>query len=237
MICCLCYDGAQETDAKLAEEESHMQTLSGRRSNGLSPQSRRIAIIAIILFALSGLISGFAVGAFVRPKIGGAGNTGGNSITPIVQQTKTATPVPALRPQQMNFPKVDHYSPREFADGQTLYLFSAYATDTAGNRLHVTGITCKLWLTRQQILPQHHEWSPVEALNNPVTGEIPNALLFDPSTFQTQPCDGNGQASWKYQVAQTVDPGTYYLAVVTDWAGVHFNIWWQEVSIKKANSN
>src|ERR1700722_13334112 len=178
MMCCLCYDEAQETHAKLAEEESHMQTLSGRRSNGLSPQSRRIATFAIILFALSGLISGFAVGAFVRPKIGGVGSTGGNGISPIVQQTRTTTPVSAIKPQKMGFPKVDHYSYREFADGQTFYLFSAHAIDTSGNRLHVTGITCKLWLTRQQVVPQHNEWSPVEALNNPVTGEIPISLLF-----------------------------------------------------------
>jgi len=214
-----------------------MQTLSGRRSNGLNPQSRRIATFAILLFALAGLISGFAVGAFVRPKIGGTGNTGGNGVSPIVQQTKTTTPVSTLKPQEMNVPKVDHYSFREFADSQTLYVLSAHAIDASGNRLHVAGITCKLWLTREQILPHHSEWSPVEALNTPVRGEIPNSLLFDPSTPQTQQCDGNGEGTWKYRVAQTVDPGTYYLAVVTDWAGVHYNIWWQEVEIRKANSN
>ncbi|HEY6542239.1 MAG TPA: hypothetical protein VIZ18_14950, partial [Ktedonobacteraceae bacterium] len=61
-----------------------MQTLSSRRSSGLNPQSRKIAVFAILLFALSGLISGFAVGAFVRPKIGGTGNTGSNNNAPIV---------------------------------------------------------------------------------------------------------------------------------------------------------
>ncbi len=210
-----------------------MQTLSGRSSNGLSPQTRRVAILAVILFALSGLISGFAVGAFVRPKIGGTSNTGGNTITPIVQQTKTTTPVSALKPEEMDYPKVDQYSSRELADGQTLYVFSAHATNASGNPLHTTGITCKLWLTRKQVLPQHNEWSPVEALSNPVKGEEPNSLVFDPSTPQTQPCNANGEGTWKYQVAQTVDPGTYFLAVVTDWAGVHYNIWWQEVAIKK----
>src|SRR5579859_6123452 len=126
----------KQTYSKLAEEESFMQTLSGRRSNGLGPQSRRIATLAIVLFALSGLISGFAVGAFVRPKIGGTGNNNGTGITPIVQQTRTQTPLSALSPQKMYYPKVDQYTSREFADGQTLYLFSAHATDTAGNRLH-----------------------------------------------------------------------------------------------------
>jgi hypothetical protein len=230
----LCYDEARERLARLAKEEPGMQTLSNQRSNGLSPQTRRIAVFAIILFALSGLISGFAMGAFVRPKIGGITNNGNNSAS-ITQQTKTANPGSVIRPQKMYYPKVDHYSHLEHADGQTLYLFSAHATDVNGNPLHAAGITCKLWLTKNQIIPEHNEWSPVGALSNPVTGEIPNSLIFDSSTSQTQQCNGNGQAIWKYQVAQTVDPGTYYLAVVTDWAGVHFNIWWQEIEIKKAN--
>ena len=210
-----------------------MQTLSNQRSNGLSPQTRRIAVFAIILFAMSGLISGFAMGAFVRPKIGGLNNNGNNSAS--ITQQKTANPGPVVRPQKMYYPKVDHYSHIEHADGQTLYLFSAHATDVNGNPLHAAGITCKLWLTKDQILPEHNEWSPVGALSNSIGGEIPGSLIFASSTSQTQQCDSNGQATWKYQVTQTVDPGTYYLAVVTDWAGVHFNIWWQEVEIKKAN--
>jgi hypothetical protein len=209
-----------------------MQTLSGRRSNSLSPQSRRIAVFAILLFALSGLISGFAVGAFVRPKIGGLGTNGGNGTTSITQQ-KTATPVSTVKPEQMYYPVVDHYSFKEFANGQTEYTLSAHATDASGKPLHVAGITCKLWLTRDQNLPHHNEWSPVGALNNPVTGEIPGSLLFDSATSQTQLCDGNGAATWKYRVAQTVDAGNYFLAVVTDWAGVHYNIWWQAVQIKQ----
>jgi hypothetical protein len=210
-----------------------MQTLASRRSNSVSPQSRRIAVFAVLLFALAGLISGFAVGAFVRPKIGGIGSTGNNNIGSIVQQTKTATPVSTIKPREMSYPHVDHYSFREFANGETEYILSAHARDASGNPLHVAGITCKLWLTRNQILPQHNEWSPVGALYNPVTGEVPDSLIFDSSTPQTHLCDGNGAATWKYRVAQTVDPGTYYLAVVTDWAGVHYNIWWQLIQIKQ----
>ena len=210
-----------------------MQTLSSPRSNGLNPQSRRVAVFAVLLFALSGLISGFAVGAFVRPKIGGIGSSGINNVNSITQQTKTATPVSTIAPERLGYPKVDQYSFRESANGQTEYVFSVHAIDASGNPLHVTGITCKLWLTRDQVLPQHNEWSPASALYNPVTGEVPGSLQFDPATPQTHSCDGNGAATWKYRVAQTVDPGKYYLSVVTDWAGVHYNIWWQEIQIKQ----
>ena len=40
---------------------------------------------------------------------------------------------------------------------------------------------------------------------------------------------------WNYTVAQSVDPGTYYLMVLTDWDGVHFNWSWVNMTIKKAN--
>src|ERR1700730_12043233 len=122
MICGLCYDEAQRTLAKLAEEESFMQTLSGRRSNGLSPQSRRIATFAIILFALSGLISGFAVGAFVRPKSGGTPNNNGTGIKPIVQQTNTMTPVATIQPVHIPFPTIDHAESPNVPNGTTYTL-------------------------------------------------------------------------------------------------------------------
>jgi hypothetical protein len=212
----------------------HMQTLTRPGSSGLNQQSRRIGMLAILLFALSGLISGFALGAFVKPKIAGLTlNSGGT--TPVVQGTKTPTSVPALKPEYLYYPKVDQSTSKEFADGQTFYTFSAHATDVHHNRIHTTGITCKLWLTKDKILPQTHEWRPVTALNMPIAGEIPNSLLFDQTTSQIQQCDGNGQATWKYQVSSTIDPGDYYLAVITDWAGVYYNIWWQFVIIKKAN--
>ena len=45
-----------------------MQTLTEQRqTNNVSSQSRTIVVVAMLLFALAGLISGFAVGAFIRP--------------------------------------------------------------------------------------------------------------------------------------------------------------------------
>src|SRR5690242_8842591 len=109
--------GNRYTGTQLAEEEFSMQTVSSRRSNGLSPQSRRVAVFAVLLFALAGLISGFAVGGFVRPKIAGIGTNGSNNINnPIVQQTKTATPVATVRPQTIRVERVDGYTFTEVAN-------------------------------------------------------------------------------------------------------------------------
>ncbi len=47
---------------------SPMQTIADRGSNNVSSQTRTIAFLAVFLFAFSGLISGFAVGAFIHPK-------------------------------------------------------------------------------------------------------------------------------------------------------------------------
>ena len=45
-----------------------MQTLTEKRqTNNVRSQSHTIVVVAMLLFALAGLISGFAVGAFIRP--------------------------------------------------------------------------------------------------------------------------------------------------------------------------
>ena len=262
MIGSLCYHEAQETDAKLAEEESPMQTLSGRRSNGLSPQSRRIATFAIILFALSGLISGFAVGAFVRPKHGGTGNTGGNSITPIVQQTKTATPVVTPRPQTFSIQGLGGVGYIEAPDGTTTYTLTAQLKPVLGadsQPVHATNLTCKLWLISrvpndQGVSVPTDTAKNVTAINEPLTvqgatlnplvpipgvtySEIPQSLTFDSATPQTQICNTVGEVTWRYQVSSSVAPGKYTLVVLYDWSGKHWDWYWADIVIKSAKSN
>src|SRR5437762_616351 len=73
-----------------------MQTVSSQYPHKVNQQTHKVAVIAILLFALSGLISGFAVGAFVHPKSqtgAGTGNgTTGSVKTPIVHATHTTVP-------------------------------------------------------------------------------------------------------------------------------------------------
>ncbi|MGH2495525.1 MAG: hypothetical protein ACRDIV_12555 [Ktedonobacteraceae bacterium] len=238
-----------------------MQTLSSRRSSGLSPQTRRIATFAIILFALSGLISGFAVGAFVRPKHGGTSNSPSvNSITPIVQQTKTATPVATVQPVQLPFPTIDHVESTNVPNGTT-YTLTAHldnVTGKDGQPVHADNLTCKLWLisrvpTDQKVFIPADILSNVATISNPFTAQakdqnkniVPNVtypeiqpgLSFDGSTAQTQPCRTDGEVTWRYQISPQATPGKYTLVVLYDWSGKHYNWSWVNVTIKQANSN
>lgn len=238
-----------------------MQTLSGRRSNGLSPQSRRIAIFAIILFALSGLISGFAVGAFVRPKIGGTGNNhGGSSITPIVQQTKTATPISEPQPVQLPIPTIDHVDSPNMANGTTYTLTARLDKVVGGDGqpVHADNLTCKLWLislvpTNQKVYIPSDILSNVATISTPFSSqakdqnrnilpnvtypEIQSGLTFDDSTAQTHSCRTDGEVTWRYRISPQTPPGKYTLVVLYDWSGKHYNWSWVDITIKQANSD
>ena len=218
-----------------------MQTLSSRTSNSLSPQSRKVAVFAVLLFALAGLISGFAVGGFVRPKIGGVGSTGGNNINnPVVQQTKTATPVSTVRPVKLGFPVVTAIRTHEKADATTTYTFAAYAVDQSidaqhGKRMNVAGISGKLWL--QHIPSGNFVNLPGSKLRHldiqgPLTDdEIVGALNFVAGSSQVQQTNASGQITWNYTVSASVPPGDYYLTVLLDWSGQSYNWSWRQVTV------
>jgi hypothetical protein len=239
-----------------------MQPLSGRRSNGLSQQSRRIATFAIILFALSGLISGFAVGAFVRPKIGGPGNNNGTGISPIVQQTKTATSVATPRPVRItihNRPSVSFVE----LQNESNYTVTAHldnVVDKNGQPIHADNLTCKLWLIPrvpddQGVSISSDIASNVAAINQPITlqgaslhnlqelipgatyPEIAQSLTFDGATPQVHNCSTYGDVTWRYQVSTSVNPGKYTLIVLYDWSGKHWDWFWVDITIRQANSN
>ena len=239
-----------------------MQTLSSRRSNGVGPQSRKIAVFAVLLFALAGLISGFTVGAFVRPKIGGtANNQGGNNITPIVQQTRTTTPVATPRPQTIKFESVDGYSPSEVPNGTTYTLTARLnpVLNAEGQPVRATNLTCKLWLISrvpgdQGVYVPSDTARNVTAINepftidgatldtlNPIPGityqEIPGSLIFNSGTPQTHSCATQGEVTWRYQISPSVTPGKYTLVGLYDWSGKHWTWFWTDITVRSANSN
>ncbi len=222
-----------------------MQTLSRPSPTKLNPQARKIATIAILLFALSGLISGFAVGAFVRPKPATVTthNTGSGTST-IAQNTSTATIAAQPVPVAFDYPKTDQVDSFEKADGSTFYTFSAHINVA----IRASDLTCKLWLV-QRIpantnfdLESTNNLKDINTLSNPLTGiangqtfnEIQD-LNFDPGTPQTQSCTTYQQATWKYQVSTTAHPGDYDLVVLFDWQGKHYNWSWDNIVIKKAD--
>ena len=238
-----------------------MQTLSRPKSNGLSPHSRRIAVLAIILFALSGLISGFAVGAFVRPKSSPTTqNNGGNSITPIAQQTTTATPVATVQPVQLPIPKIDNFESPNVPNGTT-YTLTAHLDNVLGRDgqpVHADNLTCKLWVISrvpgdQKVFIPTNILSDVATINNPFTSqakdqngnllpgvtypEIQQSLTFNDSTAQTHSCRTDGEVTWRYQISPSATPGKYTLVVLYDWSGKHYNWSWANITIRQANSN
>ncbi len=207
--------------------------------NGLSSQARTITLFAILLFALSGLVSGFAVGAFGPP-----GTAQRSTVTPgttsIVQKIETHTPTVTAKARPLGFPVIDQFSNPELANGTTIYSLSAHAVDQSidkghGKAIHTAGITCRLWLIPvtqdPHNIPSDRLKSPDTLQSIPFPGEV-TGLIFDATTPQTQPCNASGQGIWRYQVSTSVTPGMYYLVVLTDWKGIHFNWSWIQLKIK-----
>jgi hypothetical protein len=219
-----------------------MQTLSSQHPNPINQQTRKIAIFAILLFALSGLISGFAVGAFThsKPRISGTTTPASSGTTPVTQITRTINPT--MHPEQLGDPVVTHMDYREIADGSTPYTFTSHAVDQSidrhhGKQIYASGITCKLWL--QRIPAGNFVDLPGERLRKleiqePLTGdEIHDALIFSPGVSQIQSTDANGQVTWQYNVSTSVNPGDYYLVVLMDWQGQYFDWSWRYVTITR----
>jgi len=217
-----------------------MKGIAARDSmyNGLGSASRTIAVLAMLIFAVSGLISGFAVGAFVGPKYLTSSNLK-QTTTPVVQKTVIRTTPGTIHPVALGFPVIDTISNFEVADGTTVYTFSAHAVDRSidkghGKAVHAPDITCRLWLvdsTQNPDVPPDRLASPDTLANSPFPHEIAG-LVFDSTTPQTQTCN-NGVGTWKYQVDTSVTPGSYYLVVLTDWQGAHYDWSWVVVTIKK----
>ncbi len=220
--------------------------------NGTS-QAQTIIITAISLFALSGFMVGFALGAFSRPRGETASPNTRNHDIPIVSQNALTTPSPTPQPQlqSLGCPDVEANMPHMVADGQTSYEATVQAKDKTGNQgntcsdialekpIVIDGITCRLWLTKAQdpskdLISDLSQLQHIEQLNNPLPDEIQSGLLFDPSTPQVQPCK-QGQGSWKFTISPTVQSGHYFIVGLTDWQGTHYNWSWYTVTIKSNN--
>ena len=223
------------------ERPYSMQTLVGRGSpNNLNSQSRAIAAIALILFAVAGLLSGFAVGAFIRPAQQQLANNQNSALTPPTQgQAHSGTPnTHPQRPLPMNGPTIEQFQHTEIANGNTSYTVIAQAIDKKNQAIHKQGITCKLWLTRDANINANMPTSrltAIDTLAQPFPKEVQGVLNFDTATPQTQSCNSNGQGKWNYTVSTSADHGTYYLIVLADWSGTHFAWSWETITIKKGD--
>jgi hypothetical protein len=210
-----------------------------------SSRSQSVIITAITLFALSGLLVGFAFGALTikHPQAQVDTTTKKTSSNPIVlPQASTPTPIPQTKITALGYPFINNLSAvTQIADGTTSYSLSAYPVDQSidkghGAQVHSTGITCKIWLTKHtnvtETLLKHTDiLNNVNSLTQPMPDEEQNALTFSGTTQQTQPCNATGNTTWTYTIAPTVDNGTYLLVILTDWSGQHWNWFTTQIQI------
>jgi hypothetical protein len=213
-----------------------MQSVSRQpHSDVVQPQTRGIAVMAIILFALAGLLSGFAVGAFVRPGQHSQVNLPSQpGTTPSTQKTHAPTAPVTDHPTTINEPTISAYTYNEVANGSTLYTFTASTTKKNGASIAGSDLTCKIWLTKDGNVNASitaNRLRSVSTLSQPFPREVLGGLMFSTSTPQTQTC-ANGQGMWSYTLSQTVQPGLYYVVALMDWEGVHYNWSWVAIRVK-----
>jgi hypothetical protein len=220
-----------------------MQSASSQYPNNINQQTRKIAIVAILLFALSGLISGFAVGAFVHPKAQTGTGTGtgttGSGTTPVVRVTHSSVPTTTTEHVNLDLPVIGDYSNFQIANGSTSYTFSAQIIEKNKQPIQASDVTCKLWLTKEvdvNSILRADDYAIPRTINNiqqPFPKEIVGAFNYIAPSQQIQPCAPTAKTSWSYTVSQSVDLGTYNLVVLADWKGKSFNWSWVQIIIKK----
>jgi hypothetical protein len=205
----------------------------------------KVTLLTLVCFSLAGLIAGFGLGGFVGHTSGLAAGTGSPSIktpqltahSPGIGSSPAPENIflgePLLRPG-------DYTSP-EKADGATSYQLSAQIVNKNTNTpITASDVTCRLWLTDDAkamatALSDNNYALPrtISSFNQPFPHEIAGALNFTAPSQQVQPCSANGKTSWTYTLSPNVQPGSYFLAVLADWKGVHYN--WYMAAIKIPN--
>lgn len=227
-----------------------MQQTMSRSQPNLPPNSQNsgpartqsLIITAITLFALSGLIIGFAVGAVTRPKQA-AQPTATPATNPIAHQAQPTT-APKTDPQPLGCPIIDQSDNVGVADGTTIHTFQMHTVDKSGKcaqsgkAIEAAGITCKLWLSKttdDALKGAAAVNTDIKAIAQPIKGEVENSLTFTDSQHpQTQMCDNQGHGFWKFSVSPTVKKGSYWLIIMVDWDGKFYNLSWVPFTVNKA---
>jgi hypothetical protein len=206
-------------------------------------RTQSLIITAITLFALSGLIIGFATGAVTRPQQAAKPTVAPTANTIAKQAQPTATQA-TVQPVPLGCPIIDQADQQGPADGTSTYSLQMHAVDksgtcaASGNAIHQPGITCKLWLTKSTndaVKGTEAVGNNINAVKQPIQGEVEGSLLFNSATPQTQMCNSQGQATWKFSISPTVKHGSYFLVVLTDWNGKYYNLSWTNFNVQKAS--
>lgn len=219
------------------------------QQNSKRAQSPSIIFIALTLFALAGLMIGFAVGVFTHRKTGSAPKNNNNSSITVTHPSTSPTAV-TIQPGELGCPWfTGPFTGTQIADGTTQYTLTAQAKDkTHGNDcpnngpIKATGITFKLWLiqnvpNKQAFLLPDSAQDTLNTISSPITGKVhnkayPEVQAFNFATPQVQQSNTQGQVTWKYTISSSVQPGNYDLVILTDWAGKAYNWSWIQISIQ-----
>ena len=216
-----------------------MQVESGENPRG-SGKTRfgKFAFYTLFSFSLAGLIAGFAFGGFMGHFAGKMANL--SNVPTIPHQPARTSPTggsEGIAPGDPVLGSGDYTSPQK-ADGSTKYKLSAQIVyKNTHTPLTAPNVTCRLWLTSDAdatatVLSADNYAIPrtIASFAQPFPDEISGALDFAAPSQQTQPCSTKGKTTWTYTLSPAVQPGNYYLAVLADWKGVHYN--WYMVAIK-----
>lgn len=212
-------------------------------------QFSAITFYTLLGFSLAGLLTGFVTGGLAG-HFSHSADPG--TSTPLIGSIPTISEhSPALKASPASLEDVfvaipglasgDYTSP-QIADGTTSYHLAAQIVNKADQRpITVTDVTCRLWLTsdlqatsaglseNDYMLPK----SP-RLFGQPFPDEIEGALAFSQSSPQTQLCAANGKTRWTYTLATSVPAGNYFLAVLADWKGIHYNWYFVSIAIRRA---
>ncbi|GHO67019.1 hypothetical protein KSC_059110 [Ktedonobacter sp. SOSP1-52] len=215
-------------------------------------RSQTVITTALLLFAITGLLSGFTFNAMNRPPKSTPPTTNITKQSPVATKTKTPTSSPTTQPivdvaaTSLGCPTANVDQPTQKPDGTTLYTASLQAVTKGskgankcqGEVLKAPEITCKLWLTKNPdetnkalTKDSYALLKNLDNLEQPIPNEEQGALVFSSNAQSLQPCHNDGTASWQYQVSTSVQPGTYYLVYVVDWKGKRFNWSYKQVTI------
>ena len=216
-----------------------------------------VLITAITLFALSGLMVGFAFGAFNHMKQSqmADNNNHNKAATAPALAKKTsiaASPTVDVAAVGIGCPAIDastDYTYAEQADGATPYAFSAQAVDNStggssacggGKPLYAPDLMCRIWITKDQDslnhlydnikkLPDDQKAAIINSQGT-IPGEEVNGLVMSSGSTQIQPCSSTGKTTWHYTLAPTLQPGNNWIAVMVGWHG-RTNVSWRQIFV------